>query len=102
MRQFDSDPQNVTIENDKIVSIRIQNRLSGDVETYEGKIFVDATYEGDLGAAAGIPFRVGREGKTEFNEPGAGNVYNIGVGQNRIAARSLETTQFKPIITVYA
>ena len=75
MRQFDSDPQNVTIENDKIVSIRIQNRLSGDVETYEGKIFVDATYEGDLGAAAGIPFRVGREGKTEFNEPGAGNVY---------------------------
>ena len=58
MRQFDSDPQNVTIENDKIVSIRIQNRLSGDVETYEGKIFVDATYEGDLGAAAGIPFTV--------------------------------------------
>ena len=39
------------------------------------RIFIDATYEGDLAAAAGVPFRVGREGKNEFGEPGAGSVY---------------------------
>ncbi|OAI52136.1 xanthan lyase [Planctomyces sp. SCGC AG-212-M04] len=33
-----------------------------------GRVFVDATYEGDLMAAAGVPWRVGREGKSEFNE----------------------------------
>ena len=32
-------------------------------------------YEGDLGAAAGVPFRIGRESKTEFGEPGAGRAY---------------------------
>lgn len=42
---------------------------------YTGSVFLDATYEGDLGAAAGVPFRVGREGKDEFGEPGAGRVY---------------------------
>ena len=31
-------------------------------------IFVDASYEGDLMAAAGVPFRVGREGQGEFGE----------------------------------
>jgi hypothetical protein len=32
------------------------------------RVFVDATYEGDLMAAAGVPWRVGREGKGEFQE----------------------------------
>jgi len=33
-----------------------------------GEVFVDATYEGDLMAAAGVPWRVGREGKSEYGE----------------------------------
>ncbi len=55
--------------------IIVTNRITGDKEIYEGSVFLDTTYEGDLGAAAGVPFRVGREGKDEFNEPGAGRVY---------------------------
>jgi hypothetical protein len=75
MRQFDSEYENITMVNDRIQKIKILNRENGKIEEYTGKIFIDATYEGDLGAAAKVPFRVGREGKSEFNEPGAGRVY---------------------------
>lgn len=75
MRQFDSDPNNLIVKDNKISKIIVTNRITGDKEIYEGSVFLDATYEGDLGAAAGVPFRVGREGKDEFNEPGAGRVY---------------------------
>lgn len=75
MRQFDAETQNIFIANDRIEKIRILNRESGKIETYTGKIFIDATYEGDLGAAAKVPFRLGREGKDEFKEVGAGRVY---------------------------
>ncbi len=40
--------------------------LSGKV--FKGKMFIDATYEGDLMAAAGINFYVGREGNAKYNE----------------------------------
>lgn len=40
--------------------------LSGN--SYEGKMFIDATYEGDLMAAAGIDYHVGREGKEVYGE----------------------------------
>lgn len=75
MRQFDAEDKNIRLKDDRIKSIRILNRESGEMETYTGHIFIDATYEGDLGAAAGIPFRVGRESREEFNEPGAGRTY---------------------------
>ncbi|MGC3966104.1 MAG: FAD-dependent oxidoreductase [Pirellulales bacterium] len=38
-------------------------------------VFIDATYEGDLYAAAGAEFRLGRESRAEFDEPHAGVVY---------------------------
>jgi hypothetical protein len=53
----------VTVENGKIVSIKT---LSG--KTFTGKIFIDATYEGDLMAAAGVSFHVGREACSVYNE----------------------------------
>lgn len=53
------------------------NRLTNVVEEYSASVFLDATYEGDLGAAANVPFRIGREGKDEFNEPGAGKIYKF-------------------------
>ena len=40
--------------------------LSGKV--FKGKMFIDATYEGDLMAAAGINFHLGREGNAKYNE----------------------------------
>lgn len=39
---------------------------SGD--TYYGKVFIDATYEGDLLAAAGISYTVGRESNAQYGE----------------------------------
>ena len=44
--------------------------LSG--ATYSGSAFIDASYEGDLMAAAGATYRVGREGTAEFGEQWAG------------------------------
>ncbi len=40
--------------------------LSG--KTYTGKMFLDATYEGDLMAAAGIDYHVGRESRAQYSE----------------------------------
>ena len=47
----------------RIVSI---TTLSGNM--YVGKMFIDATYEGDLLAAAGVSYSVGREANAEYNE----------------------------------
>ncbi|QIU92670.1 FAD-dependent oxidoreductase [Bacteroides faecium] len=74
-RQFDSEPQNIKRSGKVIEAVRILNRDNRQIETYMGKVFVDATYEGDLGAAANIPFRVGRESRDEFNEICAGKIY---------------------------
>ena len=40
----------------------------GNRETLTARQFIDATYEGDLMAAAGVPWRAGREGQEEYNE----------------------------------
>jgi hypothetical protein len=53
----------VLLKDGKIVSI---TTLSGN--TYTGKVFVDATYEGDLMVAAGVSYHVGREANSEYNE----------------------------------
>jgi len=37
-------------------------------KTFFGKIFIDATYEGDLMASAGVSYNTGREGCTVYNE----------------------------------
>lgn len=47
----------------KIVSFKT---LSG--KTFKGKIFIDATYEGDLMASAGVNYHVGRESMDTYNE----------------------------------
>ena len=47
----------------RIVSIKT---LSGNV--YCGKVFIDATYEGDLMAAAGVSYTVGREANSVYGE----------------------------------
>lgn len=36
--------------------------------TYYGKMFIDATYEGDLLAAAGVSYTVGRESNSQYGE----------------------------------
>ena len=53
----------VVKEGGKIVSIRTLNGL-----VFTGKIFIDATYEGDLMAASGVSYHTGREGSSQYNE----------------------------------
>ncbi len=43
--------------------------------TFSAKVFVDGTYEGDLMAAAGVEWTIGREGRAEFGESLAGKQY---------------------------
>jgi len=53
----------VKIHKNKIISITME---SG--KTYKAKMFIDATYEGDLMAAAGISYTVGREANSKYGE----------------------------------
>lgn len=43
--------------------------------TFLAKVFIDASYEGDLMAAAGVDWTIGREGRVEFGESFAGKQY---------------------------
>ncbi|WP_146391433.1 FAD-dependent oxidoreductase [Allorhodopirellula solitaria] len=62
------DRENGVVKKDKkIVSI-----TTLDGETYSGRQFIDATYEGDLVAAAGVETTTGRESVAAFDEPHAG------------------------------
>lgn len=53
----------VEVENGEIVSI---TTLSG--KKFKAAMFIDATYEGDLMAAAGVSYHVGREANSVYNE----------------------------------
>ena len=51
------------------------SKSNGEKATFRAKVFIDATYEGDLMAAAGVSYRVGREPRTEYGELFAGVKY---------------------------
>lgn len=51
---------------------RIQSLTTADGSTYTGPMFVDASYEGDLMAAAKVGYIVGRESRAQYGEPLAG------------------------------
>jgi hypothetical protein len=44
--------------------------------TFSAKVFVDGSYEGDLMAAAGVDWTIGREGRAEYGESLAGKQYS--------------------------
>ncbi|MEQ8766233.1 MAG: FAD-dependent oxidoreductase [Planctomycetota bacterium] len=47
-------------------------RLMARAGAFKAKVFVDATYEGDLMAAAGVDWTIGREGRDAYGEALAG------------------------------
>jgi hypothetical protein len=53
---------------------RITRIVTSDGE-FTARVFVDATYEGDLMAAAGVSWTIGREAKKDFGETLAGKQY---------------------------
>ena len=62
-------------EENRLREVVLENRTDGEDTTIRAAAFVDATYEGDLLAAAGAAYRLGREGRAEFGEPHAGIIY---------------------------
>jgi hypothetical protein len=69
------DLKKTTVRNNQLTAITLEDLKTSKPLEVRASVFVDATYEGDLAAMAGAPFRTGREGRSEFNEPHAGRVY---------------------------
>ena len=62
--------EGVEMDGSKITAL---NARGGN--SYRAKVFIDATYEGDLMAAAGVSYTVGRESRETYNESMAGVRY---------------------------
>lgn len=60
------------LEEAKVEDARITGITLSDGSTVTVKVFIDASYEGDLMARAGVSHAVGREGRDEFGEDLAG------------------------------
>ncbi len=55
--------QGVTMKDQRITAMHLE-----DGTQIQGKVFIDASYEGDLLAAAGVTFVVGREANDQYKE----------------------------------
>ena len=56
----------------RLTALIVDDTKTNTTRTFEGRVFVDASYEGDLMAGAHVPCRVGREARSEFDEHLAG------------------------------
>lgn len=63
-----------------IVAIRMENG-----SRYQAKLFIDATYEGDLMAKAGVSYKVGREANSVYNETLNGIKLNEIIGKDGVS-----------------
>ena len=86
-----------------IKSISLVNKETDQQRCIRGKIFIDATYEGDLAAFAGAAYRVGRESHTEFSESYAGKLFYDGgkilPGSTGEGDKRVQGYNFRPIMT---
>jgi hypothetical protein len=64
---FGCSPGPVSVRDERIVAVQ-----DSGGRTYAGGVFIDASYEGDLMALAGVPYAVGREGRERYGERWAG------------------------------
>ena len=67
----------------RITAITVEDPADHSQRSFEGEVFIDASYEGDVMAAAHVPYRVGREGRSEYGE------YLAGVGMGPKTQRGL-------------
>ncbi len=59
----------------KIASVTMINLIDDSLLNISGQRFIDATYEGDLAALAGVGFTVGRESREQYGEIFAGKIF---------------------------
>jgi hypothetical protein len=62
--RLDRSKGGITLADGRIIAIRTEPAGA----EYRGKMFIDATYEGDLLAAAGVSYTVGRESNDAYGE----------------------------------
>ncbi|HYR58219.1 MAG TPA: FAD-dependent oxidoreductase, partial [Chthoniobacteraceae bacterium] len=53
----------------RTVEVALFADAAGNYHSVAARVFIDGSYEGDLMAAAGVPYRVGREAGEEYGEP---------------------------------
>ncbi len=67
----------VSREAERITALRTESGAE-----YRAQVFIDASYEGDLLAAAGVSYTVGREGNARYGEQYNGIRFNASLGIN--------------------
>jgi len=86
-----------------INGIRIYNWQENKVEEYHAKVFIDATYEGDLAAMAGADYFIGRESQSTYHERYAGKIFTRGgviqAGSTGEGDKKIQGYNFRLIMT---
>jgi hypothetical protein len=76
--RFNEVAVDVEMKGNRVTGVMTQDRDNqgrlGKKRAYTGKVIIDATYEADLAAFAAVPFRIGREARSD-EEPHAGRIY---------------------------
>ena len=68
-------PRDVVKIGNRVIALYVLDRPRMIRKTLRAKVFIDATYEGDVAAQAGAAYRIGRESRGEFGEPHAGELF---------------------------
>ncbi|SFH54154.1 FAD-dependent oxidoreductase [Planctomicrobium piriforme] len=63
------------VDGHQLIAVTVIDLATQNEVMLQAKVFIDATYEGDLAALAGAKCRLGRESRDEFGEPHAGFVF---------------------------
>ena len=89
--------EETVIQDGEIKAIKIRNLSNDQLEEISGKIFIDASYEGDLMAMAGEDYMLGAESREKYNESLAPEIanphvmsYNFRVAVTKDPANRLE------------
>ncbi|MBN1852375.1 MAG: FAD-dependent oxidoreductase [Pirellulales bacterium] len=87
--------ESVAKQKNRIISLKTR---SGN--TYTAKVFIDAGYEGDLMAAAGVDYTIGREGREKYKEWLAGRMELLpGQHQFLFPVSPWKNGRFLPLVT---
>ena len=68
-------PEDLFIYKNRIYGVNFADIKHSRRVQIQAGAFIDATYEGDVAAMAGVPYRVGRESREEYGEAYAGKIY---------------------------
>lgn len=73
--RFHRTPVKTMVYRKRLFAVDFIGGKRDSIERINAGIIIDATYEGDVAAMAGVPYRVGRESRDEFGEAYGGVLY---------------------------